>query len=86
MHPLQKSKPQYFFLAKRMALDGRTEGDRNQNIAKHSNMYDCILELFAQLNHQFLKQRKLCCFLPRYGSFYFILSEVMCYRSGSMNV
>lgn len=85
MHPFQKSKSQYFFLAKTMALDGKTEGDRNQNNAKHSNTYDCILELFTQLNHQFLKQRKLCCFLPRYGSFILFLSEVMCYRTGSVN-
>lgn len=85
MNPLQKPKPQYLFLAKTMALDGRAEGDRNQNNAKHSNMYDCILELSPQLNHQLLKQRKLCCFLPRYRIFYFILLEVMCYRTGSVN-
>lgn len=85
MHPLPKSKAQDLLLAKTMALDGRTEGDRNQNNAKHSNMYDCILKLFAQINHQFLKQRKLHCFLPRYGIFHFILLEVMCYRTGNVN-
>lgn len=64
MHSLQKSQVQYLFLAKTMALNGRTQGDKNQNNAKQSNMYDCILEHFAQLSHQFSKQRKLCCFFP----------------------
>lgn len=44
----------YLFLAKTVALDGGIQGEKNQNNAKHSSMYDCILEHFAQLTHQFL--------------------------------
>lgn len=77
MHPFQKSNLQYLFLPKTMAFDGRTDGDRNQNNAKHSKMHYSIFELFPWLNHQPLKQRKFCCFLPRYRIFYFILLEVM---------
>lgn len=46
-----------FFLAtKTMALEGRTQGDRNQNNVKHLTMHNCILEHTAQLTHQFIEQ------------------------------
>lgn len=78
MHPLQNSRAQYLFLAKIMALDGRTQGDRKQNNAKHSNMYDCILEL-CPANSLVLKTKEVTPLSSQVWNFlfYFVRSDAL---------
>lgn len=67
-----------FFLAtKTMVLEGRTQGDRNQNDVRHLSMYDCILEHAAQLTHRCLEQTMLPSSQVWNFLFYFVRSDAV---------